>query len=452
MDVTIEINSVYMLGIGGIGMSALARYFHRRGVAVSGYDKTPSTLTDELIAEGIDIHFEEDISKIPGALSMTVYTPAVPKDNQEYQFLKKANVPFLKRSEVLELLTHEKTTYAVAGTHGKTSTTALAAHLLHQDKKITAFIGGIALNFNSNLVDDEQADIMLVEADEYDRSFLALFPDMAVITAMDADHLDIYGDKRSLIFSFNCFADHIKDGGTLITKRTLLENIQTKTNTITYGIEDEDSDYYARNIRIADGKQYFDIITPQGSIDNIPFEVGGLHNIENAVAAVAMADLAGVKHATIKEQLASYKGVKRRFEYIIRREDCIYIDDYAHHPQEIRACIASIRRIHPHKKICGIFQPHLYSRTRDFADEFARSLEELDHIILLDIYPARELPIKGVTSKMLLEKINNTEKVLLNEEQLLQYLEIIKPELLVTMGAGSIDRLVNVIKKTLNHE
>lgn len=451
-SITIDINSIYLLGIGGIGMSALARYFHRRGVAVYGYDKTPSSLTDELIAEGIQIHFEEDISHIPDTLSMAIYTPAIPKNNQEYMFLSGRDIPFMKRSEILELLTRDKITYSVAGTHGKTTTTAIAAHLLHKDKKITAFIGGIALNFNSNLVDDEFADIMLVEADEYDRSFLFLYPDVAVITAMDADHLDIYGDNKGLMVSFDLFANNIKSGGTLITKKTLLDNIHTKANIKTYGIEDDDLDYYAKNIRIVDGKQYFDIVTPHGIIDNIPFEVAGVHNIENAVAAAAMADLAQVKHSTIKQQLLSYKGVKRRFEYVIRRDDCIYIDDYAHHPQEIRACIASARMMHPHKKICGIFQPHLYSRTRDFADEFARSLEELDHIILLDIYPARELPMEGITSKMLLQKINKPEKILLDKTQLMQYLELIKPELLITMGAGDIDRLVMDIKKTLSHE
>ncbi|MDR2407377.1 MAG: UDP-N-acetylmuramate--L-alanine ligase, partial [Bacteroidales bacterium] len=341
-----------------------------------------------------------------------------------------------------------------AGTHGKTTTTAIAAHLLHKDRKITAFIGGIALNFNSNLVDVDEAtaDIMLVEADEYDRSFLSLYPDVAVITAMDADHLDIYKDNKGLMVSFDLFANNIKAGGTLITKKTLLNNIHTKANIRTYGIDADDLDYYAKNIRIVDGKQYFDIVTPHGIIDNVPFEVAGVHNIENAVAAVAMADLAQVKHSTIKQQLSSYKGVKRRFEYVIRRDDCIYIDDYAHHPQEISACIASARMMHPHKKICGIFQPHLYSRTRDFADEFARSLEDLDHVILLDIYPARELPIEGISSKMLLQKINKTEKILLDKTQLIQYLEVIKPELLITMGAGDIDRLVIDIKKTLDHE
>jgi UDP-N-acetylmuramate--alanine ligase len=452
VNVTIEINTVYMLGIGGIGMSALARYFTKKEVAVYGYDKTPSPLTDELIAEGIQIHFEEDISKIPDDLSMVIYTPAIPKDNREYMFFKKKRIPLLKRSEVLGLLTQNKITCSIAGTHGKTSTTAIAAHLLSKDKKITAFIGGIALNFNSNLVYDKDEDMMLVEADEYDRSFLELYSDVAVITSMDADHLDIYKDKSKLIRSYNEFAYNIKEDGILIVKKTLLNDIQTKAKIKTYAIDDDSADYYAKNIHIVDGKQYFDIVTPNGVINHISFGVGGIHNVENAVAATAVADLLNVKHKTIREQLASYKGVKRRFEYIIRQDDCIYIDDYAHHPQEIKACIASARMLYPDKKICGVFQPHLYSRTRDFADEFAKSLEELDHIVLLDIYPARELPIEGVSSQMILDKINKPEKILLHGKQLLQYLDVLKPELLITMGAGDIDRMVNDIKKTLDHE
>ncbi len=450
--IPVDIKSIYFLGIGGIGMSALARYFHRQGIFVSGYDKTPSPLTDELIAEGISVHFEDDISQIPDSLSMAIYTPAVPKGNKEYEFLQKSRTPFLKRSQLLGLLTHGKTTFAIAGTHGKTSTTAMTAHILHGEKKIIAFIGGIASNYNSNLIYDNNPEIILVEADEYDRSFLTLHPDIAVITAMDADHLDVYGNNNGLIESFNDFANNIKKGGTLITKNSLVKNIHTKANIKTYGLEPGISDYYATNIHIKNEKQYFDIVTPNGIIENISFEAGGLHNVENAVAATAIADIANVNHQTIKKQLESYKGVKRRFEYIIRRENCIYIDDYAHHPQEIKACIASAKMMHPGKKICGIFQPHLYSRTRDFADEFARSLEELDHVILLDIYPARELPIEGVSSKMLLKKINKTEKILVNKEQLLQYLEIIKPEVLITMGAGDIDRLVKDIKKVFDHE
>jgi len=443
--------SIYFLGIGGIGMSALARYFHKQGYTVSGYDKTPSPLTDKLIEEGIPVHFEENTSLIPENLSMAVYTPAIPKDNVEYRFLEKMGILFLKRSQLLGLLTKDKTTFAVAGTHGKTSTTAIAAHILRKEKMITAFIGGISTNCNSNLIYTKFSDIILVEADEFDRSFLTLSPDIAVITAIDADHLDVYEDKKGLIKSFNDFAGNIKKGGTLITKKTLLQHIHTESNVKTYGINSDESDYYAANIHIKNGKQYFDIVTPSGRIEKIPLAVGGLHNIENAVAATAIADIAGVSSETINHQLTSYKGVKRRFEYIVRTKHHIYIDDYAHHPQEINACIASAKMLHPNKKICGIFQPHLYSRTRDFADEFAKSLEELDHIILLDIYPARELPIEGVSSEMLLNKINKSEKILLKKEQLIDYLKTINFEVLITMGAGDIDRLVNEVKKTVEN-
>ena len=443
--------NIYFLGIGGIGMSALARYFHKQGYAVFGYDKTPSPLTDKLISEGIQIHFEDDISLIPKELSMAVYTPAIPKENAEYQFLEKSGILFLKRSQLLGLLTKDKTTFAVAGTHGKTSTTATAAHILHKEKMLTAFIGGISTNCNSNLIYNKFSEIILVEADEYDRSFLTLSPDIAVVTAIDADHLEVYKDKKGLVKSFNDFVGNIKKGGTLITKKPFLEHIHTEANVRTYDIKSEESDYYAKNIHIKNGKQYFDIVTPQGTIDKIPLAVGGLHNIENTVAAAAIADIAGVSHQTIKHQLTSYKGVKRRFEYIVRTKHRIYIDDYAHHPQEIEACIASAKMLHPNKKICGIFQPHLYTRTRDFADEFAKSLEKLDHIILLDIYPARELPIEGVSSELLLNKINKSEKIVLKKEQLIDYLKIINPELLITMGAGDIDRLVGEIKKMVEN-
>ena len=447
-----ESKTMYFLGIGGIGMSALARYFHKQGYAVSGYDKTSSPLTEKLIAEGIQIHFEENIDLIPDNLFMAVYTPAIPKDNVEYQFLEKSGILFLKRSQLLGLITKDKTTFAIAGTHGKTSTSAIAAHILHKEKLITAFIGGITTNYNSNLIYDKFSDIILVEADEYDRSFLTLYPDIAVITAIDADHLDVYEDKKNMTASFSNFANNIKKGGTLIVKESLLEHINTHANVKTYGVECKKSDYYATNIRIKNGKQYFDIVTPHGIIERNSFAAEGLHNIENAVAAVAIADLTEMNHQTIKERLASYKGVKRRFEYIIRKKQFIYIDDYAHHPQEIKACVASVKMMHPNKKLCGIFQPHLYSRTRDFADEFAQSLEELDQIILLDIYPARELPIENVTSEMLFKKINKSEKIVLKKEEIIPYLKTINIEVLITMGAGDIDRLVPEIKKAFDHE
>ncbi|MDR1878957.1 MAG: UDP-N-acetylmuramate--L-alanine ligase [Bacteroidales bacterium] len=450
---TKELKSIYFLGTGGIGMSAIARYFHRQGIAVAGYDKTPSPLTDELIAEGIQIHFEEDITQIPKDLSLVVYTPAIPDTNKEYVYLQTSGIPFMKRSQVLGMITQGKTTYAIAGTHGKTTTTAITAHLLHESRNITAFMGGISLNFNSNLVDDQNSEIFIVEADEYDRSFLELFPDVGVITAMDPDHLDIYGDNSELIKSFNDFIGNFKPKGVLITKPKLLQQISVPVGTIkTYGTGDCRSDYMATNIRIENGRQHFDLISPEGIIENIVFGAAGLHNIENAVAASAMALLSGIGKEVVKERLASYSGVKRRFEYIIRNQDLIYIDDYAHHPQELNACIASARAMHPNRTICGIFQPHLYSRTRDFADEFAKSLDTLDHIILLDIYPAREEPIQGVSSAMLLEKIQNPHKILLKAEEVIPYLKTLDLQMLISMGAGDIDRMVNKIKKALDNE
>lgn len=444
-----EVRSIYFLGIGGIGMSALARYFNRQGVAVYGYDKTPSAITDELISEGISINFEDNPELIPEGLSMAVYTPAIPKDNNQFMAFENLRVPFLKRSQLLGQICRNKTTFAVAGTHGKTSTLACASHIINQHRKITAFIGGIAVNYNSNLIYNEDQQLFLVEADEYDRSFLNLYPDVAIITAMDADHLDIYGTGRGMVKSFNDFANNIREGGVLITKKILLNSIFPHVNITTYGMSG--ADYYPINIRFEDEKQYFDIVTPTSIIEEVCLYVGGLHNIENAIAAVAMAEIAGVSHEDIKEQLLSYRGVKRRFEYIIRRDDFVFIDDYAHHPKEIKACISSAKKLHPDKKICGIFQPHLYSRTRDFADEFAKSLEELDQIILLDIYPARESPIEGVTSQTIFNKVNNSKKMLLQKEELAGFFEKNKPEVLITMGAGDIDRLVEDIKKIFEH-
>ena len=344
------------------------------------------------------------------------------------------------------MLARGKSCYAVAGTHGKTSVTATIAHILHGDSPITAFIGGISANYNSNFIDDVHADTVIVEADEYDRSFLSLFPDIAVITAMDSDHLDIYGDEQQLRKSFNDFANQINRNGFLVTKPELVSAITAPCTVKTYSLDNPKTDYHTKNLSIGAEKLQFDLVTPKGIIENVLFEKIGLHNVENAVAAAAVCDLTNANHRLIKQKLESYKGVKRRFEYIIHRNDFTYIDDYAHHPQEIRACIASIRSMHPDKKLCGIFQPHLFSRTRYFADDFARSLQQLDTVILLDIYPARELPIEGVDSEMLLNKIDKKEKMLIKKENLIACLKNINPEILVTMGAGDIDRLVNDIK------
>jgi len=469
--------TVYFLGIGGIGMSALARYYRKRGAEVYGYDRTQTPLTEELEREGIHIHYTEQVPPLKDKdPDLCIYTPAIPKTNREFLYFEQSDVPLIKRSQALGMLTLEKTCFAVAGTHGKTSVTSMIANILRGERPVTAFIGGISANCNSNFIDDENSHAIIVEADEYDRSFLSLHPDIAVITSMDSDHLDIYGNEAQLRKSFNDFAHQIKHCGFLVTKPKLASAITASCRVKTYSLNNLDTDYHAENLLVGNEKLHFDLVTPKGIIEDIQFEKTGWHNVENAVAAAAVCDLAGVNHAVIKQQLENYKGVKRRFEYIIHRPDFTYIDDYAHHPQEITACINSVRMMHPNRKICGVFQPHLFSRTRDFADAFARSLELLDSVVLLDIYPARELPIEGVSSKMLLDKINmknttyrhceddspkqseedrllhcvrndgETEKILTDKENLIETLKNIKPEILVTMGAGDIDRLVDKIK------
>jgi len=442
----IHINNIYFLGIGGIGMSALARYFKEKGCMVSGYDKTPSSLTDKLLIEGIDVHFDENIALLPEALDLVVYTPAIPSSNIEFQYIKEKGIPMMKRSEVLGKIAADKFTIAIAGSHGKTSITAISSLLLSENYRLLSFIGGIALNFNSNFIYNVNAEMMIVEADEYDRSFLHLHPDIAILSSMDADHLDIYTSAESMDKGFNDFVNNIKPNGCLITKRELLPRLQTNCKIYTYSLTDKKCDFYASKIDILNEQYVFSIHTPQGDIENIQFQAAGLHNIENAIAAAAFADIKGVPHQIIKQQLSKYKGVKRRFEYIIRRNDLIYIDDYAHHPNELKAAIHSIKALHPNRKLCGIFQPHLFTRTRDFANEFAKSLELLDHIILLEIYPARELPIEGVNAQMLLDKIKNKHKIIQTKENLIPYLKSIHPELVVSFGAGDIDRLVNNIK------
>lgn len=441
-----HIKTIYFLGIGGIGMSALARYFKEKECLVSGYDKTPSSLTDKLITEQIDVHFEENIAFLPEEIDLVVYTPAIPSSNIEFQYMKEKGIPMMKRSEVLGKIATDKFTIAIAGSHGKTSITSISTLLLYETNKILSFIGGIALNIKSNFVYDSNAKVLIVEADEYDRSFLHLHPDIAVISSMDADHLDIYSTSESMDKGFDDFVQNIKTGGCLITKRELLSRLHTSCKTYTYSLQDAACDFYASKIEIINEQYVFSIHTPQGEIEHIRFQTAGLHNIENAIAAAAVAHIQGVPHKIIKQKLSEYKGVKRRFEYIIRRDDVVYIDDYAHHPNELKAAIQSIRALYPDRKLCGIFQPHLFTRTRDFADDFARSLELLDQVVLLEIYPARESPIEGVDSQMLLDKINKKEKTIQTKENLIPYLLSIKPELIVTFGAGDIDRLVNKIK------
>lgn len=462
-----SIKNVYFLGIGGIGMSALARYFKATGKEVSGYDKTKTPLTDELISEGIEVHFEDNVECIPSDVRqpttdvLVVWTPAIPKDHQELNFFQKNGFEIKKRSEVLGLITQEAFTIAVAGTHGKTTTSSLIAHILRSSEvDCTAFLGGITQNYGTNLLLSEKLKgqkrkskikpIVVVEADEYDRSFLTLHPDIAVITSVDPDHLDIYGDQKQMEESYSQFANQVKKGGTLIIKKGLDKVlVLTKTDkTFTYSMR-QSSEYYSRKVAIKKGDFMFDVVTPDQPIRGFQLAVPGRHNVENSVAAVAVAHQMNIFSGNIKNAISTFKGVKRRFEYQIRSNKLVFIDDYAHHPEELRACISAVKEMYPTKKVTGVFQPHLFTRTRDFADAFARSLELLDELILLDIYPAREKPIPGVTSAMLLEKIGLKNKKMLSKAELVAEIRSRELEVLVTLGAGDIDALVEPIKNEL---
>ncbi|MDL2297007.1 UDP-N-acetylmuramate--L-alanine ligase [Bacteroidales bacterium OttesenSCG-928-B11] len=441
--------TVYFLGIGGIGMSALAYYFKSQGYNVSGYDLTPSPITDQLVRDGIPVYFSEDTSLLPCSVDFVVYTPAVSKEHAAYQYFIKNNIPIYKRAEVLGMITKEHPCIAVAGTHGKTTSTALISHLLYPEREIMAFIGGISKNLNSNFITSPDFETAVVEADEFDRSFLHLFPTTAIITSIDADHLDIYGQKETLAENFQLFAKQIREDGTLIIHESIINEI-IHPQKVSYGFSPT-SDYFADNISHFPNRILFDLHTPERSYEKVELGIGGSHNLLNALGAVA-AIISEYKRRNIvlnSEQLvsklSSFQGVKRRFDYIAFREDFIYIDDYAHHPEEISAFLKSIRQIFPCKKITVIFQPHLYSRTRDFALQFAESLALADQIILLDIYPAREKPIEGVTSEWLLSLIDKDEKQLLRKEDVAQFVRENRPELLVTLGAGDIDRIVNSI-------
>jgi UDP-N-acetylmuramate--alanine ligase len=442
---------VYFLGIGGIGMSALARYLKAAQVEVSGYDKTETSLTKELEIEGIPVHYEENTSMIPAGIDLVIYTPAVPVEHAEYCYFKEHDIPVMKRSEVLGLIMEHLFTIAVAGTHGKTSISSMTALIMNRaQRKINAFIGGISLNFGSNLLLNVHADTAVVEADEYDRSFLRLKPDIAVISAIDPDHLDIYGSYEHLKETFLLFVRQIKKGGTLICKYGLDIAADEGIKQLTYGLEQ--GDFHAENIRVVAGRFMFDLIGLQTGIKDISMQIPGRHNIENAIAAAAVCSTLGITEAVIKSALESYRGVSRRFEYRVREQDLAFIDDYAHHPAELAACINAARELYPDKRICGIFQPHLFTRTRDLADDFARVLEALDSVVLLPIYPARELPIPGVDSRMLLDKIRHSDKMLVNGQDLINIVDKKEFDVLITMGAGDIDQWVGPLAAFLSEK
>nr|WP_199079426.1 UDP-N-acetylmuramate--L-alanine ligase [Pedobacter sp. ASV19] len=445
------IKRVYFVGIGGIGMSALARYFAKRGCLVCGYDKTRTNLTIDLEREGILISYMDDDSALPVSFhekdedTLIVYTPAIPKNSVLMHYFKQRGFALKKRSEVLGIISKGQFCIAVAGTHGKTTTSSIVAHILtHSGFGCTAFLGGIATNYNSNfLLGDNH--VVVVEADEYDRSFLTLHPDLAVITSMDADHLDIYGDSSKLQESFHLFASQLKPEGTLFVKAGL-----PITDGITYSL-DKYADVGGLNIRVEQAHFVFDYHSEAQNINGLSLMLPGKHNVENAVAAISIALKLGIAPEKIKEAVATFKGVKRRFEYIVNSPEHIYIDDYAHHPEELRACFDAVRQLYPDKKLTVIFQPHLFTRTRDFADDFAQVLGTADDLILLDIYPARELPLEGIDSQMLLDKINLVSKALYGKAEVLDRIKNKQPELLLTVGAGDIDTIIQPLKTILSH-
>jgi UDP-N-acetylmuramate--alanine ligase len=442
-----QIQNVYFIGIGGIGMSALARYFKNIGKEVAGYDKTHTALTKELIDSGIAIHFDDRIDLIPKDFfvenTLVIITPAVPGIHSEWNYFIEREYYIKKRAEVLGIITKDTFCFAVAGTHGKTTTSSILGHILYESgADVTAFIGGIVENYNSNLVGDGKT-VTVVEADEFDRSFLHLHPNIACITSMDADHLDIYGTSDAIEESFVEFANKVKDKSRLfITKELPLVGVTVAVN--------EDAVYSAVNVRIDNGSYIFDVKTPNGILKDFRFGLPGKHNLMNALMAIAMAVNFGTPTDAIAIALATFKGIRRRFSYQIKTDDLVYIDDYAHHPTEINAVYQAVRELYPDKKVLALFQPHLFSRTKDFADDFAKSLSQFDELLLLDIYPARELPMEGITSEWLLGKVDHKNKKLTSKENVIRGILDSNAQVIVTIGAGDIGELVESIKKALN--
>lgn len=456
------IHRIYFIGIGGIGMSALARWFKKQGKYIAGYDRTRTALCQQLEIEKMDIIYQDDVLSIPESFkqvnpsTLVIYTPAIPDDQKILTFFRQQKFQVKKRSEVLGEITREFFTIAVAGTHGKTSTSTLIAHIVKEaELNSVAFLGGIATNYQSNLIIHEnQTDPLLrviVEADEYDRSFLTLRPDIAVITALDPDHLDIYGDEVEMKSSYSEFVNHVKNPGYLVIRKNLKDDVLNPDNQHVMIKEYDLSNHpiRAEKIRIEKEETRFNYISPETMIENIPYAFPGYHNIENAVAAITVALLLNIKEDIIKSALSTFRGIKRRFEYILYSDNVIYIDDYAHHPEEIKAILHSVRNIFTLHKITAVFQPHLFSRTRDFAKSFGDSLDLADEVILLDIYPAREKPLPGVTSDLIFDRIKHANKLKSTKEELLQVLRERDIDVLVTIGAGDIDQLVIPIKKLL---
>jgi len=448
-----DIKKVYFLGIGGIGMSALARFFMQRGATVGGYDRTETELTRQLAAEGAAIHYTDDEAGVWKDAGLIVYTPAIPAENKEIVWYRANGYEVYKRSDVLQWITEAMHAVTVAGTHGKTTVSTMIAYLLRETGfGCNAFLGGISVNYDSNYWSSE-TETAVVEADEYDRSFLKLSPDIAVLTSMDADHLDIYGTVDALEVAFIQYTKNIKPGGTLLVKHGLHRSSELQgPSTITYSLQNSAADCYASSIVQKEGGYIFTFFGKGGMISDVRLPVGGMHNVENAVAAIAVAQMLEVPCEQIKQALARFRGVKRRFEYVVKNERVVYIDDYAHHPEELSALISSAKRLFPKRRCVVAFQPHLFSRTKDLADGFAHSLDLADEVILLDIYPARELPMEGVSSALIAGKMGNPEHTTLSREGLLDYVKAAPLDLFITAGAGDIDKLVAPIKQILEEK
>ena len=446
-----QINSVYFVGIGGIGMSALARFFLERKVQVCGYDKTNTPLTTQLMKEGMEIHFTDDIALLNKKVDLVIYTPAIPSNHLELNWYKENGFKVVKRSDVLQYISEQMKAVCVAGTHGKTTVSTMIGHLLrHTGYGCNAFLGGISSNYQSNYWSSTN-ECAVIEADEYDRSFLKLFPSISVVTAMDPDHLDIYGTAEEMERCYLEYISHIKD--TLIYRHGLKHQAEFKVpNKMSYSLQNDIADFYASDIQMKHGTYTFNFNKHEECLGKIELNIGGMHNVENAVAALAVCHIMQIDFTKVQAAMADFKGVRRRFEYLVNTENQVYIDDYAHHPEELKMLLTSARALFRQKKLSVIFQPHLFSRTRDFADGFAASLDLADEVILLDIYPARELPIEGVTSEMILNKMNIENKHILSKEGALEWVKAAKPSLLVTAGAGDIDQLILPIQEILKQQ
>lgn len=451
-----EYSSVYFIGIGGIGMSAIARYYLQRGLVVGGYDKTPSALTRELEKEGAIIHYEDDVQQIPmackdGASTLVVYTPAIPSDHSELQYFIANHFDLQKRAQVLGTLTHNHKGLCVAGTHGKTTTSSMTAHLLHQSHiDCNAFLGGITKNYGTNYILAPESDYVVIEADEFDRSFHWLSPFATVITATDPDHLDIYGTEEAYLESFRHYTELIRPGGCLVIHEGLKMQPNVQAGVTTYTYSREHGDFHAANVRIGNGQITFDLISPLGNIEDISLGVPVSVNIENGIAAMALAQIAGVNPDEIRRGMASFSGVERRFDFRVKTEKVAYLSDYAHHPEELRACIQSIREVYAGRRIVGIFQPHLYTRTRDFYREFADALSLLDEVILTEIYPAREQPIPGVTSQLILDNLKPGVKgQLIRKADVVEVVRQTQFDVLMTLGAGNLEDYSGQIAETV---